>query len=202
MIRDEPELRNAAEAGDSEAMAELARQLSAAGREAEATYWKGRLEEAAWAAGAVPIGGRRYPPLVLLAAVLVGVLGLLATALVVLMYVFAGQTHDELLVPVLIMLSLVPGAAAVALLTAAVGMLRGSAAAARRAQTVTSSAGGLAVVGALWLVGGALTYGGTGTALFQAVLLGAAIVAPLFGLAALLGRCVPRLGRTRRETDR
>jgi hypothetical protein len=34
------------------------------------------------------------------------------------------------------------------------------------------------------------------------VLLGAAIVVPLFGLAALLGRCIPRLGVTRRPTDR
>lgn len=202
MISGEPELRSAAESGDREAMAVLARQLSAAGREAEATYWKGRLDEAAWADSAVPIGGRRYPPIVLLTAVLVGVLGLLAVAVVVLMYGFAAQTHDELLVPLLILLSIIPGAAAVAVLTGAVGMLRSSAAAARRARAVTSSAGGLGVVGALFLVGGALTYGGTAIAVFQAVLLGAAIVVPFFGVSALLGRCIPRLGVTRRPGDR
>jgi len=202
MTGGEPELRSAAENGDRAAMAELVRSLSAAGREAEATYWRNRLDQAAWAETAVPVGGRGYPPIVLLAAVLVGVLGALVGVLVIGMYVVAAQTGDERLVPVLVVLSLVPGAVAAVLLTAVGGILRGSAAAARRAQAVAASVGGFGVLGAVVLVGAALTYGGTGTAVMQALLLGAAVVVPFLGVAALLGRCVPRLDVTRRTAGR
>jgi hypothetical protein len=121
----------------------------------------------------------------------------LAAALTVYMYMHAGQTDDEMLVPVLVMLSIFPGAAAVMLLTAAAGILRGSAAAARRARGVTSAFGSLAVSATLWLVVSALANGESGTFVGQVFLLGAAVVTPFFGLAALLKRCIPRLNVTR-----
>lgn len=196
----EPELRSAAEAGDRGATVELVRVLSAAGREAEATYWRNRLDEASWAGSAVPVGDRRYPPVVLVAAALVGVLGLVVAVVVVGMCVIAVQAHDDLLAPVLVVLSLVPAAAAVVLLTSVAGILRDSVAAARRAQAVTASVGGLGVIGSVFLLRAALTYGGTATAVLQALLLGGAVVVPFLGVAALLGRTVPRLGGTGRTT--
>lgn len=82
------------------------------------------------------------------------------------------------------------------------GILRGSVAAARRAQAVTATVGGLGVIGSVFLLGAALTYGRTATALLQALLLGGAVVVPFLGVSALLGRCIPRLGVTRGASGR
>jgi hypothetical protein len=195
----EQELRHAAETGGQPAMAQLAQLLARSGREAEAAYWRRRSDEEAWAERAVRAGGRRIPAIVLVAAVLVTVLVGMAAVLSGFLFVTASRTEDDdVLVAVLVVLALGAGAVAVTMLWSVIGLLRGSEAAARRARSVASTVGVLTVAATLWILGSALLTDTSGSFMVQLVALGAAVAVPLFGLTALLGRCIPRLRVIRR----
>jgi hypothetical protein len=195
----EQKVRRAAEAGDQAAMARLVRLLSETGRAAEAAHWHTRVEEA-WAEGAVSLGGRRYPPLVLVAVVLCMVFVVLAATLSGYLFVIvSGTEDDEALVVVLSALAL--GAAAVAgtMLWAVIGLVRGSESAAQRARGVASGVGVLIIVAMLWLFGMAVLSDESGTFMLQLVSLGAGVAVPLIGLSVLLDRCAPRMVVVRRS---